>query len=328
MINTIEPLNIRTILSTDFKSYCIGSRRRDSFAPLLGKSIGLFDGKEWEHARAMLRPSFAKAQIGNLTLYETHIRNLLRVILDVEGKKTVDDDDHTRVEVDLQELFFRFTADVTTDLMFGEAIGSLLYPESSEADIARIIQDAVIGCEKRWQLGSLARFSPQPGFWRNVDTIRSYINPYVEKAVAHRGAIEQRKQENRLLTSEDKWKEGNDGNENDADKNEHGRYIFLHEISKRTGDRTVLRDEMLSLFFGGRDTTACLLSNLFFVLARRPDVWARIRTEVAQLENQVPTIATIKRLKYVRFCLLECSCLYTFLSLEPYQPHPDRFMSN
>lgn len=309
VINTIEPANIRSVLSTDFKSYCIGSRRKDSFAPLLGRSIGLFDGQEWEHSRAMLRPSFAKAQIGNLSLYETHVQNLLQVMMDAKGKGTGDDEDDAtmgvEVEADLQELFFRFTADVTTDLMFGESIGSLLHPTSSEANIARIILEAVIECEKRWQLGWLARFSPQPGFWRNIDAIRKYIDPYVEKAVMHRRALEQSRQDHRLIAAGDK--EQRDDDDGDNDNHEDGRYVFLHEISKRTSDRTILRDELLSLFFGGRDTTACLLSNLFFVLARRPDIWARIRSEVAQLENGIPTIATIKQLRYVRFCLLECS---------------------
>ena len=285
VINTIEPENIKAVLATNFKDYCIGSRRKNSFFPLLGKSIGLFDGVEWEHSRALLRPSFAKCQVGNLPLYEAHFQDLLHVI---EGKE-----DST---IDLQELFFRFTADVTTDLMFGESIDSLMNPGSAQAEISRIIQEAVIGCEKRWQLGPLARFVPQPGFWNNVAAIRNYIEPYVKKAVEHRRRVEMNEEK---------------------EQGDNGRYIFLQEISKKTTDRIILRDELLSLFFGGRDTTACLLSNLFWVLARRPDIWGKIRAEVAKLEGQVPTSEQLKELKYIRFSLLECWSTHTSLLAKP-----------
>lgn len=63
VISTIEPHNIKTVLSTAFKDYVVGAPRRNAFLPVLGNSIFLADGAQWEHSRALLRPSFAKSQV-------------------------------------------------------------------------------------------------------------------------------------------------------------------------------------------------------------------------------------------------------------------------
>ncbi len=56
VINTIEPENIKTILSTAFKDFAVGAPRRNAFGPILRNSILLADGPQWEHSRAFLRP--------------------------------------------------------------------------------------------------------------------------------------------------------------------------------------------------------------------------------------------------------------------------------
>jgi cytochrome P450 len=83
------------------------------------------------------------------------------------------------------------------------------------------------------------------------------------------------------------------------------RYFFLRELAKLTDDRKTLRDELLGIFFAGRDTTSALLSNLFFVLARSPKIWQRLRDEVDQLGGARPTLDDLKTLKYLGFCLNE-----------------------
>lgn len=89
-----------------------------------------------------------------------------------------------------------------------------------------------------------------------------------------------------------------------ASKNE--RYVFLHELLKQTQDPERIRSELLNILFAGRDTTAGLLSNLWFELARRPDIWAKLRAEVDELHGQRPDYAQIKGMKYVRWVLNEC----------------------
>jgi cytochrome P450 len=261
-INTIEPENIKTVLSTSFKDFMVGTSRRRAFSPIVANSILVADGVEWEHSRAFLKPSFSNSQVGDLKTLEIHVKHLIESI-------------SHGVTVDLAELFLRYTADVITDLMFGESILSLSHPKAFGDDLTKACRDAQIGAERRFLLGRFANLMPQRAFYRSVKKIHAYIDSHVEKAIQQR------------MTKDD------------------GKHFFSRELAKLTDDRLILRDQLLGIFLAGRDTTAALLSNLFFVLARNPDVWQQLREEVTSLEGRRPTLNELKKLKYLSFCLNE-----------------------
>lgn len=89
-----------------------------------------------EHSRGLLRPQFARHQVGDLELEELHVQNMMRALpVDPQTGKTQ--------EVDLQVLFFRLTIDSATEFLFGESVDSQIaeLPEnahkSSNIDSAR-----------------------------------------------------------------------------------------------------------------------------------------------------------------------------------------------
>lgn len=191
--------------------------------------------------------------------------------------------------MDLAELFLRYTADVTTDFMLGETIDSLSHPEEFGGDMMKAFRDAQAGGEHRFRLGRFAAFVPQPTFYSAVEKIHAYIDRYVDKALNTRKIQQkQQAQDSKPASKKDE------------------RYILLSELSKVTNDRTVLRDELAGIFFAGRDTTSALLSNIFFVLARKPQILARLRDEVDQLNGTIPTLEELKSIKYLEVCMNEC----------------------
>ena len=82
-------------------------------------------------------------------------------------------------------------------------------------------------------------------------------------------------------------------------------YIFSYELSKKTINRTEITDQLLNILLAGRDTTASLLGITFWVLARRPDVWKKLRDEIAPLEGRKPTYQELKYLTYLSWVLNE-----------------------
>lgn len=84
------------------------------------------------------------------------------------------------------------------------------------------------------------------------------------------------------------------------------RYVFLSEMVKSTQDPKQLRDELLNILLAGRDTTASLLSHTFHVLARRKDIWAKLKAEVDGLHGLRPDYEDLKSLKYIKYLLNEC----------------------
>ncbi len=99
-----------------------------------------------------------------------------------------------------------------------------------------------------------------------------------------------------------------------AESSKKRRYVFLEHLVERTRDPDVLRDQLMSGMLGGRDTTSSLLGNLFYTLARRPDIWKKLKAEIGQIETQPPTMGDISAAKYARNCLQECENLTSTLS--------------
>ena len=271
-ISTIQPENIKAVLSTHFKDFVVGSPRRRAFGPVIANSILVADGVEWEHSRAFLKPSFSRSQVGDLATLEYHVKNLIEAI-PRDGST-----------VDLAELFLRFTADVTTDFMFGESILSQPHPDAFGGDLTKACRDAQLGAERRFRLGIFANLVPQPAFYKSVKKVHAYMEAHVDKAIKQRRLSKETKQES---TKSD------------------GRYIFLNELAKLTDDKLVLRDQLLGVFVAGRDTTAALLSNLFFVLARNAEAYKKLHDEISSLSGQKPTLDDLKGLKYLTWCLNE-----------------------
>lgn len=277
VLNTIEPENIKIVLSTNFKDFVVGAPRRIAFGPIIAKSIFVADGVEWEHSRALLKPSFTRSQVSDLGTLEVHVENLIRAI-PPDGST-----------VDLAQLFLRYTADLTTDFMFGESILSLPRPEAFGGDLTKAFRHAIVISERRFWLGIFAHMVPQRAFYRSVRKLHAFTDAHVDKA------LEQRRAQKEL---------GGDGT------SDTGRFIFLKELARVTDDRLLLRDQLLAIFLAGRDTTAALLSNLFFVLAREVEVWKQLREEIYPLNGRKPTLDELKGLKYLGFCLNETLRLY------------------
>ncbi len=71
-----------------------------------------------------------------------------------------------------------------------------------------------------------------------------------------------------------------------------------------------LRDEVMTLFAAGHETTANALAWAFYLLAQNPAVEDRLRAEIATLHGQPPTLADLARLPYSEMVIKETMRLY------------------
>ena len=276
VICTIEPANIKAVLSTRFKDYGITSVRKNAFRPFLGQSVLIADGVEWTHARAMLRPSFSKESHSDLEMFDTHVKTLVKIIR-CEGPA-----------VNLENLFLGLTVNIMTHSMYGESVDSL--GSNVPSGFMETFQEARYGCERRARWGSLALFLPQRKFKNSIRFLQQYMECHVRKALQYRqpqGSASTEKSEER--------------------------YVLLREIAHKTHDQLQLRDGLLTILVAGRDTTASLLCSLFFTIAKRPDVWQQLRAEVDHLHGERPTYEHLKQMQYVRYCLNESESASSFV---------------
>lgn len=138
-IMTIEPENLKTILSKDFKKWSLGRRRKVAFTPFLGVGIFTSDGMDWQHSRQMLRPNFHRSQLANLGFLESHIQDFIKVI------------PHDGSTIDLQVLFFNLTMDTATEFLFGESTSCLKFGTNNVSNMR--FAEAFDRCQERmWRL--------------------------------------------------------------------------------------------------------------------------------------------------------------------------------
>jgi cytochrome P450 len=72
-----------------------------------------------------------------------------------------------------------------------------------------------------------------------------------------------------------------------------------------------LRDEAITLFLAGHETTALLLAHTFYLLSKHPDVERRLHAEVASLlDGRRPTADDVRALPYAERVLKEAMRLY------------------
>ena len=156
---TMEPENVKTILSSKFTSYSIGERRKKALIPFMGEGILTTDGEKWQHSRNMIRPSFTRTQISDLDMYETHVLQLMQNI------------PRDGTTVDLQGLFFRMTLDVATDFLFGESTNCLTQDEGNTKYVEFV--DALAYCNNMLEGGEgvLSLFLPSSRFRRSCKII-------------------------------------------------------------------------------------------------------------------------------------------------------------
>ena len=90
--------------------------------------------------------------------------------------------------------------------------------------------------------------------------------------------------------------------------------ILLHAQDADDGSRMTprqVRDEAMTLFMAGHETTAAALSWTWYLLAQHPDVDARLGDELrAVLGERAPTAADLPRLKYAEMIVSESMRLY------------------
>ena len=95
----------------------------------------------------------------------------------------------------------------------------------------------------------------------------------------------------------------------------------------QTSDRTRIRSELLNILLAGRDTTAALLTNLFFELPRHPEIMARLRAEIAEhVGPEPPTYAQLKEMRYLRAVINESQRLYPIIAANSREAKQDTLL--
>ncbi|KAI0143026.1 cytochrome P450 [Xylariaceae sp. FL1272] len=270
IIETREPSHVKAILAEDFHSFGKGESFHRIWSPWLGDGIFTSDGERWSNSRKLIRPMFATDRMSDLYTFERQVEKMMTHI-PPSGQS-----------VDMKDLFFRMTLDVTTDFLLGESANSLDNPKSEFTHAFNDVLSQQLGIMLLRNFKPLDSFF-KPAYYRHIKTIDSFINPYIKQALSIPP------EELEKITKSDTV------------------FTFLHNLALFTQDPKVIRDQLMAVLLAGRDTTAATLSWAFYELAACPDKVDRLRAEVLEHigVHDAPTYETLKNMKYLRYVLQE-----------------------
>ncbi|KAL8965639.1 MAG: hypothetical protein Q9183_003754, partial [Haloplaca sp. 2 TL-2023] len=270
-IHSIEPENIKAVFSTNAKDWGVQPVRLPAQDPFCGRGFITTDGAAWEHSRSLLQPSFQKGNAVDLPTVERYLKTVI---------DRIPGDGET---FDLQPLLFSLYLDTATLFLFGESINSLSNETSQEAQtFLKAFDHAMQGSGIRIALGPVKILYPyfNSGWLKSCKRTHQFADKCVAKALRDRHLSSARP------------------------------YTLLSGMASQTDDKLTLRNEILQALMAAQETTAALISNVFFLLSRHPSVWNRLRDEVSSAPDPRLDEKSVLNMYYLRNILNETLRLY------------------
>ncbi len=264
----VHPDDVEAMLLTRRDKYIKGTAY-DQFRRLVGDGLVTSEGELWRRERRLIQPSFHRETIAGLT---TKMVEQTDAMLDRWAQRS--NDELFDVHAELMHLALEIIGDSLFGLEFGDdraMISTQAFTAAIEVIAGRITSVAV---PPRWL--------PTPGN-RRLDRAVAALDHVVAGVIANRrrSGIDRDDLLGALLRARD----------------EDGRPI----------DEVLLRDEVITMFLAGHETTAVALSWTLWLLSRHPEVHARVRAEVdATLGDRPPTCADLPGLAYLGQVFHEC----------------------
>lgn len=292
-----HPDLIEGILVTDNRKFIKPRLLRDA-GEVLGNGLLTSDGDLWLRQRRLMQPAFHRDKIA--TYGGVMVERTLRML---DGWSDGD-------RFDLHAEMMRLTMGIVAETLFG-------------ADV----EDRFAEVEHALDL-SLKRFVERMSLIRLLDALPLPRNVRFRKATGVLdeiiyGVIEQRRREE--MGREEMGREemernakGRDEEMRDEEHRDHERrddlLTMLLRAQDEDGSRMTdkqLRDEVVTLFLAGHETTAIALSWTWYLLSENPDVERRLVEEVtAVLGDRPPTLDDIPHLVYADMVIRESMRLY------------------
>ncbi|MFT3926459.1 MAG: cytochrome P450 [Myxococcales bacterium] len=256
-----HPDSIQRVLVANRHNYVKGAAY-DGTRRILGESLVTLDGEAWKERRSLAQPAFHRQALEKLA-----------AIMVESGARFFDALDERLGQegavVDVHEEMVRLTLDVVISALFGR--GTIENSEISYEALGQTLELLSVGANG----AQLPPWVPTPRnlrFHRTVRALDANVYKIIETGRAQNA-------EGTLLSMLL------------ASRDENGQPL---------SDKA-LRDEVITLFLAGHETTALTLSWMFVLLEQEREVIARMRSEVdSVLGGREPGFADVPKLAYLR----------------------------
>ena len=266
-----DPEYVKYILQDNYRNYIRG-RSVETGRVLLGNGLPLIDGDLWLRERRLLQPAFHRERLQKLT---TTAGNVIDSFLQSWVQKASDN----RM-IDMDDEMMRLTLTVIIKAMFS-------------ADI----DDKILSLSRAFNVAS--KFM----LWRSQQMWAPPLSVPIPRNVEYNRAFK--------MLNETIYPLIADSRKNPKD-DLLGMMLEMRDAD--TGEGMTdgqARDEVVTIFFAGHETTAATMTWAFYLLSQHPEIEKRLRDEVKSvLDGRMPTFADLPKLTYMQMVINEILRLY------------------
>lgn len=309
---TSDPANVHYMLSTNFSNFQKGSNFKKIFGDILGDGIFASESDSWATQRRLIHSVLKNGRFQQLLEKTTRKKVEKGQIPILEHVSMLG------LEVDMQDLFSRFTFDNTCILVLGldPGILSIELREESYAKAFNEIEEAVLYRhvlpESCWKLQKWLQIGKEKKVSRAVKVIEDFVFHCIFlKQETLRGK--------RTRIKED----------------EEGSFDFLTAYMEKDGELTggleisdkFLRDTAINLLVAGQDTVSAALSWFFWLIATHPlvenKIWEEIKANLREKDDEIWwafSAQEVSKLVYLHAALCETLRLFPPVPFEHKAP--------
>ena len=271
-----HPEGVRRVLQENNRNYGKGALTRGFFMPVVGEGLLTSEGALWLRQRRLMQPVFHRksvAAFGSLMTGETQSM-LERWQPAIEAGKPLD----------ILSEMSRLTLDVATGALFHAHVGG--EPETLGRAINVLIEDVGYRFEVPFYPPHRVPTPRNRRFRAALRTVDAAVYSIISERRRSGGGEED------LLA------------------------LLMNTRDETTGeamDDKQLRDEVMTLFLAGHETTANALTWTLYLISTHPEVETRLRDELDEVlgpERRVPAVEDLPNLTYTKMVVDETLRLY------------------
>ncbi len=282
-----DPDTVQQVLVDDADSFIKAEAMRRALEPGLGQGILTAEGQRWRLQRRVAAPVFRPAHVNSF------VPAMIRSSREMRDRwSSLPDGASLEVSREMMHVTF----DIILDTMLSGA---------GDTDVARVetsIRDFLESTSWAFALAELHAplWTPYPGKTR-AERGGFYLRRIVQDRIVERRATGERRDD--LLS------------------------LMLDATDPETGEGLSdddIRDNILTFIGAGHETTALALTWTFFLLARHPEIEARVLAEIAEVTGGAALEAQdVAKLVYTRQVIQESMRVYPPVAIVVRQPTRD-----
>lgn len=266
-----DPEYVKYILQDNYKNYIRG-RSVETGRVLLGNGLPLIDGEFWLRERRLLQPAFHRERLEKLT---SRMTDVIDPALQAWSTRI-----QSQQRFDMDDEMMRLTLTIIIKSMFSADMDDRIAALSHAFNVASKFM--LWRSQQMWAPPLSVPVPRNMEYNHALKVLNKTIYPLIESG--------RREPQDDLL----------------------GMMLEMRDAETGEGmsDQQV-RDEVVTIFFAGHETTAATITWAFYLLSQHPDVEEKMRTEIRSvLGKRDPAFADLPKLTYMQQVIQEVMRLY------------------